>query len=81
MFCPSTWTPLSAGHTGRLVPACACRTRWSMPLTLPNSRSAKAGVFIMSAWLCSCRHRRDEPLAGHEIEVLRLWVEQGARDN
>jgi hypothetical protein len=26
-------------------------------------------------------HGRAEPLAGHEIEVLRLWVEQGARDN
>jgi hypothetical protein len=26
-------------------------------------------------------HGRDEPLTGREIEVLRLWVEQGARDN
>ncbi len=26
-------------------------------------------------------HGRDEPLTGREIEVLRLWVEQGAHDN
>jgi len=26
-------------------------------------------------------HQRDRPLTQHQIEVLRLWVEQGARDN
>jgi hypothetical protein len=26
-------------------------------------------------------HGRDEPLTQHEIEVLRLWVEQGAQNN
>ena len=26
-------------------------------------------------------HGRAEPLSGREIEVLRRWVEQGARDN
>jgi hypothetical protein len=26
-------------------------------------------------------HERDEPLTQHEIEVLRLWVEQGAQNN
>jgi hypothetical protein len=26
-------------------------------------------------------HQRDKPLTQHEIEVLRLWVEQGAQDN
>lgn len=26
-------------------------------------------------------HERDEPLTLHEIEVLRLWVEQGAQNN
>ncbi len=26
-------------------------------------------------------HGRDQPLTRREIEVLRLWVEQGARDN
>jgi hypothetical protein len=26
-------------------------------------------------------HGRDEPLTPHEIEVLRLWVKQGAQNN
>lgn len=26
-------------------------------------------------------HGRNEPLTPHEIEVLRMWVEQGARNN
>jgi hypothetical protein len=26
-------------------------------------------------------HQRNEPLTAQEIEILRLWVDQGARDN
>ncbi len=26
-------------------------------------------------------HQRDEPLTAEEVEILRLWVDPGARDN
>jgi len=54
------------------------------PVILPgNSRHSRFNMLVEGRVDASMRmpHGRDEPLTQREIEALRLWVEQGARDN
>jgi len=54
------------------------------PVILPgDSRHSILNMLVEGRVDASMRmpHGRAEPLTQHEIEVLRLWVEQGARNN
>lgn len=54
------------------------------PVILPgDSRHSTLNMLVEGRVDASMRmpHGRDEPLTQHEIEVLRLWVEQGAHNN
>ena len=54
------------------------------PVILPgNSRHSRLNMLVEGRVDASMRmpHGRDEPLTQREIEALRLWVEQGARNN
>jgi len=54
------------------------------PVIVPgDSRHSILNMLVEGRVNASMRmpHERDEPLTPHEIEVLRLWVEQGAQNN
>ena len=54
------------------------------PVIVPgDSRHSILNMLVEGRVNASMRmpHARDEPLTQHEIEVLRLWVEQGAQNN
>ena len=54
------------------------------PVILPgDSRHSILNMLVEGRVDDSMRmpHGRPEPLSGNDIEVLRLWVEQGARNN
>lgn len=54
------------------------------PVILPgDSRHSILNMLVEGRVNDSMRmpHGRDEPLSQNDIKVLRLWVEQGARDN
>jgi hypothetical protein len=54
------------------------------PVIMPgDSRHSILNMLVEGRVDASMRmpHGRDEPLTQHEIEVLRLWVEQGAHNN
>jgi uncharacterized membrane protein len=54
------------------------------PVIIPgNSRRSILNMLVEGRADISMRmpHGRDEPLTQHEIDVLRLWVEQGAQNN
>jgi Planctomycete cytochrome C len=54
------------------------------PVIVPgDSRKSIFNMLVEGRADASLRmpHRREEPLTAQEIETLRLWVDQGARDN
>jgi len=54
------------------------------PVIVPgDSRHSVLNMLVEGRVDASMRmpHGRDEPLTPHEIEVLRLWVKQGAQNN
>ena len=54
------------------------------PVIMPgDSRHSILNMLVEGRVDTSMRmpHGRDEPVTQHEIEVLRLWVEQGAHNN
>jgi hypothetical protein len=54
------------------------------PVILPgDSRKSIFNMLVEGRADASLRmpHRRNEPLTAREIEILRAWVDQGARDN
>ncbi len=54
------------------------------PVIIPgDSRKSILNMLVEGRADASLRmpHQRDEPLTAQEIEILRLWVDQGARDN
>jgi hypothetical protein len=54
------------------------------PVIVPgDSRKSILNMLVEGRADASLRmpHQRDEPLTAQEIEILRLWVDQGARDN
>jgi hypothetical protein len=54
------------------------------PVIIPgDSRKSILNMLVEGRADASLRmpHQRDESLTSREIEILRLWVDQGARDN
>jgi hypothetical protein len=54
------------------------------PVILPgDSRHSILNMLVEGRVEASMRmpHGRDDPLTQHDIKVLRLWVEQGAKNN
>jgi len=54
------------------------------PVIVPgNSRKSILNMLVEGRADASLRmpHQRDTPLTAEEIGILRLWVDQGARDN
>jgi hypothetical protein len=54
------------------------------PVIVPgDSRKSILNMLVEGRADASLRmpHQRDEPLTAQEIEILRLWVDQGAQDN
>ncbi len=54
------------------------------PVIVPgDSRKSIFNMLVEGRADASLRmpHQRDKPLTAQEIEMLRLWVDQGARDN
>jgi hypothetical protein len=58
-------------------------TRYGPVIVPGDSRKSILNMLVEGRADASLRmpHQRDEPLSAQEIEILRLWVDQGARDN
>jgi len=58
-------------------------TRYGPVIQPGDSRKSIFNMLVEERADASLRmpHKRDQPLTAREIETLRLWVDQGARDN
>ena len=58
-------------------------TRYGPVIVPGDSRKSILNMLVEGRADASLRmpHQRDEPLSVQDIEMLRLWVNQGARDN
>ena len=58
-------------------------TRYGPVIVPGESRHSILNMLVEGRADASLRmpHGQDEPLLDKEIEMLRLWVDQGARDN